>query len=354
MFDSGGMHRPLGISKGVRPKPVTVSHEALVTMGELTETKLPLLVQPAVEGVSLWEWAGGNRALLEDALAVRGAILFRDFKVETVSQFEQFVRSVSDELIEYGERSSPRTSLGGRIYTSTDHPPEQPILLHNEQSYTLDWPMKICFYCAQPALEGGRTPIADSRKIYHALDASVLTKFEQKGVLYVRNYGDGLGLPWPEVFGTHDRAEVEEHCRRASIECIWKSDGRLQTRQIRPAVRQHPRTGETVWFNHATFFHLTSLGDDASREAMLAVVGEEGVPYNTFYGDGSPIESSVLEELRETYRRESTSFVWQEHDILLLDNMLTAHGREPFAGPRKIVVAMADPVSRAAVSPFQQ
>jgi alpha-ketoglutarate-dependent taurine dioxygenase len=350
MLNSTGTQRPFGISKGVRPKPFTVSHEALVTTGELPETGLPLLVQPAVEGVSLHEWAGGNRAMLEGALAERGAILFRGFKVETAGQFEQFVRSVSDELIEYGERSSPRTNIGGRVYTSTDHPPEQPILLHNEQSYTLDWPMKISFYCARPAREGGRTPIADSRKIYRRLDPAVVSKFERNGVLYVRNYGDGLGLPWPEVFGTNDRAEVEGHCRRASIECVWKGDGRLQTRQVRPAVRRHPRTGETVWFNHATFFHLSSLGDAAAREAMLAVVGEEGAPYNTFYGDGSPIEPPVLEELRAAYRLESESFVWQEQDILLLDNMLTAHGREPFAGPRKVLVAMADPFSRVTKS----
>jgi hypothetical protein len=39
------------------------------------------------------------------------------------------------------------------------------------------------------------------------------------------------------------------------------------------------------------------------------------------------------------------AFPWQKGDILLLDNMLVAHGRAPYAGPRKVVVAMAEPVS---------
>lgn len=342
MLNPTGMPKPFGPSKGARPQAVALSTEKLVTTDALPEAGLTLLVRPALEGVNLSAWAAGNRDWVEAALAERGAILFRGFGVETVGQFEEFVRAVSGELIEYGERSSPRTSLGGRVYTSTDHPAELPIFLHNEQSYTLNWPMKICFYCVQPARQGGRTPIADSRAIYRRLDPAVVAKFERLGVLYVRNYGDGLGLHWREVFGTGDRAEVEERCRRASIECVWKGGDRLQTRQVRPAVRRHPRTNEPVWFNHATFFHFSSL-DAAAREAILAVVGEHDVPFNTFYGDGSPIEPPVLDELREAYRRETSAFAWQQHDILLLDNMLTAHGREPFVGPRHIAVAMADP-----------
>lgn len=38
-------------------------------------------------------------------------------------------------------------------------------------------------------------------------------------------------------------------------------------------------------------------------------------------------------------------FSWGKGDILLLDNMSIAHGREPYAGERKIVVAMSEPCS---------
>jgi alpha-ketoglutarate-dependent taurine dioxygenase len=34
------------------------------------------------------------------------------------------------------------------------------------------------------------------------------------------------------------------------------------------------------------------------------------------------------------------SFRWERGDVLLLDNYLVAHGRNPYEGPRKILVAM--------------
>jgi hypothetical protein len=88
-------------------------------------------------------------------------------------------------------------------------------------------------------------------------------------------------------------------------------------------------------------FHISNL-EPAVRESLLEEFGEENLPRNSYYGDGSPIESSVLDEIRGVYREESFSFPWHEGDIMMLDNFLSTHGREPFVGPRKIVVAMAE------------
>jgi alpha-ketoglutarate-dependent taurine dioxygenase len=201
--------------------------------------------------------------------------------------------------------------------------------------------MKILFCCQQTAEQGGRTPIADSREIYRRLDPSLIELFEKKLVMYVRNYGDGLGLPWQEVFQTTVREEVEEHCGRAAIVCEWKDRDRLCTRQVRPAVRTHPKSGEWVWFNHALFFHVSSLNPE-TRTAFAGLSADE-LPFNTLFGDGTPIDASLMREIREAYEQATVSFAWQTGDVLMLDNMLVAHGREPFVGPRKVVVAMADP-----------
>ena len=326
----------------LKPKPAVVSKTSLVAYdGLFSERGLPVMFRPEAEDVDLASWASANRPEVLEKLSKAGATLFRGFKIESLSQFRAFTQSICPELIEYGERSSPRTKIDDGVYTSTDHPADQPIQLHNEQSYTLNWPMKIWFFCMQPSLTGGCTPIADSRKILKRLKPQTVEKFFRKQIMYMRNYGDGLGLHWPEVFQTTDRSVVEQHCREASIEFEWKDGNRLRTRQVRPAIRTHPYTGEQSWFNHMLFFHITSLPPSV-RDAFVSGIKEEDFPFNTYYGDGSPIEPAVLEEVREAYAQETVAFPWQKGDILMVDNMLAAHGREPFTGPRKIMVAMAE------------
>jgi amino acid adenylation domain-containing protein len=341
---SGRKELKLQKLKNLKPKALNVSTESLIRTEYLPGgTKLPLVIQPQVEGINLATWAGANREFIEREVLLHGAVLFRNFQLNSLVKFEQFAETLCPDLMTYSERSSPRGTLGGHVYTSTTHPAEQSIHLHNEHSYTLRWPMKLWFYCVEPAPQGGRTPIADSRNILSRIDPRIVEKFIEKQIMYVRNYGDGLGLPWQEVFQTSDRSAVEEYCRRNAIEVEWKDDNRLRTRQVRPAVRKHPRSGVRVWFNHAAFFHVTNL-EEVERQSTLSVLSEDELPFNTFYGDGSPIEPSFLEEVRAAYREETVSFPWQKEDILMLDNMLVAHGRDPYSGPRKIVFIMADPI----------
>jgi hypothetical protein len=96
-----------------------------------------------------------------------------------------------------------------------------------------------------------------------------------------------------------------------------------------------------VWFNHAHLFHHSSLEPEVAQ-SLLSVFREEDLPRNVFYGDGTPIETSVLEEIRQIYDREAVRFTWIKGDVLLLDNFLASHGREPFTAPREILVIMAD------------
>jgi alpha-ketoglutarate-dependent taurine dioxygenase len=100
-----------------------------------------------------------------------------------------------------------------------------------------------------------------------------------------------------------------------------------------------------VWFNHATFFHISTLSQSV-REALLAEFKEEDLPNNTYYGDGTGIEPAVMDELRDAYTQEMVVSPWQEGDIVMLDNMATSHGRMPFAGPRQVLFAMAEPYTR--------
>jgi len=332
-------------SLGLRTRrAVSLSEEDLVRMEPMNETGLPLVVQPGVPGVSLATWAENHRELLTRELEKHGGLLFRGFDIPRLEEFEHTVRAISGELLEYKERSSPRHAVSGKIYTSTDYPPDQPIFLHNENSYQATWPRRIFFFCAKAAQEGGETPIADVRKVYQRVDPAVRDRFAEKGWMVVRNYEEGLGLPWQTVFQTADKAEVEAHCRRNGIEFEWKSGDRLRTRAVRRATAKHPQTGEPCWFNHATFFHVSTLAPQI-RESLLEELGEEDLPTHSYYGDGTPIEPDVLDHLRGCYQAETLAFPWQEGDILMLDNMMVAHGRSPYRGERKVLVCMSHPTS---------
>ena len=310
------------------------------------ESSLPRLYRSADPNLDLAQWVSDNLENLQSELAKYGGILFRNFGVTTPEQFEEFIRVISHDLLDYYERASPRTQVSGKIYTSTDHPANQPIFLHNENSYRRTFNKKIFFYCETPAERGGETPIADCRKVFDEISPEVRSRFIEKNWMYVRNYGDGFGLPWRVVFQTDDRRAVEEHCRGNNIDVEWKNDDRLRTSATFPPVLKHPVTGEMSWFNHATFFNLSTLEPWVQEALMEEFDHPEDMPTNTFYGDGSPIEPEVLDHLRAAYRKHTVSFPWVKGDVMVLDNTLVAHGRAPYAGPRKILVGMSEPTTR--------
>lgn len=308
----------------------------------------PLLMTPIVAGLDLAAWARDNLPLVLQKLHAHGAILFRGFGVTDATAFARVVRAVNGEPLPYEERSSPRSVVSGHVYTSTDHPPDQSIFLHNEQSYNLVFPLRLLFCCVTPAEHGGATPLADTRRIFRRLPREIVTRFLARGYMYVRNFGDRFGLSWQEAFRTSDPREVEAYCQRSGITYEWLPEGRLRTRQVRRAAGRHPFTGEPVWFNHATFFNVSTL-PHAIGDALRASLGDDDLPNDTRYGDGAPIEPEVMAALRDAYEKERVELPWQRGDVMLIDNMLSSHGRAPFSGPRLVLAAMATPFPWTAV-----
>ncbi len=286
------------------------------------------------------QWLQENKSLFDELILKQGGVLLRGFDIHSVSEFNRFAQIICPNLLNYTYRSTPRTNLGGKIYTATEYPSDQHIPLHNENSYSDSWPQKIMFYCVIAAEEGGMTPIADSRKIYKCIDATVVKQFEDKKILYVRNYSPGIDLSWEEVFQTSDKSKVEEYCKLHSINYFWNdSQPELTTKQICQATLMHPITNEKVWFNQAHLFHISSIGNEV-RNSLISEVGEANYPRNAYFGDGTPIEEGMLSHIREIYDQEKILFKWQRGDLMILDNLLMAHGRTPFSGERKIAVAM--------------
>jgi alpha-ketoglutarate-dependent taurine dioxygenase len=300
---------------------------------------LPALIEPAERGEPLLAAFPRLRSEIEAQVATVGGVLLRGFDVPSVASFRAFATAFGHPLLSYEFGSTPRTEVGGGIYTTTEYPAHQSIPLHNEQAYTRMWPMKAWFHCVTPAAEGGETPIADSRAIYRRMPARIRDRFAP-GIVYVRNYGD-FDVCWQKVFNSERRDDVEAFCRNAGIRWEWKANGDLRTIQLCQAVESHPVSGEMVWFNQAHLFHVSNLQVEV-RESLEDLLGVENLPRNAYFADGSPIPDEMLDQVRDVLEAETVSFPWQRGDVTMLDNMLVAHGRAPFEGPRNVIVAMAE------------
>lgn len=306
---------------------------------------LPLLAEPegGASADALIGWLKANRETFESWLLKHGAVLFRGFGIEGPAEFEAVTCAVSPELLDYVEGDSPRTKVTGKVYTSTEYPETYQISLHNELSYAHRWPRKIFFYCAVAPREGGETPIVDCREVLRALNPRTRERFAAKKVRYVSNAhgGGGMGKSWQDTFETTDRSQVEEYLKAGGVEFRWGADGSLHTSQVREAVITHPVTGEQVWFNQAEQWHPSML-DKKNRRALASLgIKDEEMPHYATFGDGSLLDEEELGEVRALMRERAVYFPWREGDLLVLDNILVAHGRNSFKGPRKVLVAMA-------------
>jgi len=325
----------------IRRKAVDLAHfnpirESLVS----DDQPLPLVMEPAAEQVDLTDWARNNRDYINTKLHQHGGILFRGFSLSTPQDFERVAASIYGEIYaEYGDL--PREGVAGKIYTSTPYPEDKAILYHNESSHMNAWPTRISFFCVVAAKEGGCSPIVDCRKVYQQLDPMVREKFQNLGLMYVRNFSDGLDVSWQRFFHTEDRAVVEDACAKQGFIAEWYGKDNLRVKQNCRGVLRHPVTGELSFFNQVQLHHVHCL-DPEVRDSLLSIFKREDLPRHVYYGDGSPIEDSVMDHIGEIYEKNAVRFKWREGDMVTLDNMITAHARDPFVGPRKIVVALGD------------
>ena len=295
--------------------------------------------------VALGSWLAGQRHSLDEWLHRNGAVLLRGFGVESAQEFHDVVAAIEPRLLSYVGGDSPRKAVADRIYTSTEFPPELEIGLHNELSYTRSWPDRIFFCCLVVADSGGETQIADGRKVLDQMEPTVRDRFAEKGVLYRQHLRDGNGeagpgKSWQETFETAERNEVERICRGQGMEFEWTRRG-LCTSLRNPGIITHPPTGEDCWFNQADLWHRSFDSVKAQEGcAVSEAAGEEAIGSHACYGDGSEIPIADLRAVRSAYRTSEVVFPWRAGDVLILDNVIAMHGRKPFAGDRRVLVAM--------------
>ena len=295
-------------------------------------------------------WAARHRDALRAVVTEHGSVLVRGLGLSDPAQTGAVFHRLATALMTEKEAFASRRTYSDGVYSSSKWPPNQVMCMHHELSYTLQFPGLMLFACLSAPTGGGATAVADSPAVLGALPTELVGRFEREGWLLTRNYNDEIGASFAEAFGTGDRAAVESYCRDGAIEFEWQPDGGLRTRQRRSAVVRHPVTGQRCWFNQIAFLNEWTM-DPEVHEFLVDVYGADGLPFNTRFGNGDPIGEDVVQLTNSVYEAHTAREPWQAGDLLLVDNVRTAHSREPFEGPREVLVAMADPVRLADCSP---
>ncbi|MFE3828670.1 amino acid adenylation domain-containing protein [Streptomyces sp. NPDC059092] len=286
--------------------------------------------------------ATAHRAAALAALAGSGAVMLRGLEVRTPADVAATAAALGIEPLTEREGFAPRTALAPGVHSGSHWPAEEPMCMHHELSHAATVPGTLLFACLTAPGSGGRTTVADSQQVLAALPSDLTAPFEQHGWLLRRTYHD-IGVAWPDAFGSTDRAHVDAYCAGAGIEHTWLPDDRLLTRRRRAAVVRHPRTGVPGWFNQIAFLNGLTM-DPTVREYLTDVYGPDGLPFDTAVGDGTPVTADTIERVNAVYDRFTVGEPWQTGDVLLVDNIRTAHAREPYEGPRDIAVVLGDPV----------
>ncbi|MER5830714.1 TauD/TfdA family dioxygenase [Streptomyces sp. NPDC002130] len=288
-------------------------------------------------------WAADRRDTLRELVAEQGALVVRGLGLRTPADVGSVLRQVAEHPVVEREAFAARDRHADGVYTSSAWPPHQPMCMHHELSYALECPGLMLFACLEPPVEGGATAVADATAVLHALPADLVERFAREGWLLTRAYNEGIGATLGQSFGTDDRGAVEAYCRAHAIDWSWQRDGSLRTRQHRHAVVRHPVSGLDCWFNQIAFLNEWTMTPEV-REFLVDEYGPDGLPFNTRYGNGDPVPPDVVEQINKTYEALTVRRPWQRGDLMLVDNIRTAHSREAYRGPRDIVVAMADPL----------
>jgi alpha-ketoglutarate-dependent taurine dioxygenase len=288
-------------------------------------------------------WAAEHRDPLRAVVAEHGSILVRGLGLRDAGEVAAVFARLANGLMTEREAFAPRQLHSDGVYSSATWPANQPMCMHHELSYALQVPSLMLFACLSPPSQGGATGVADSPTVLRALPVDLTERLEREGWLLTRAYNEDVGASIAEAFGTDDPDAVSAYCRANAIDFEWQPDGGLRTQQRRAAVVRHPITGERCWFNQIAFLNEWTIAPEI-REYLVDMYGEDGLPFNTRFGNGDPITEDTVLLLNEVYDANTAREPWQAGDLMLVDNIRTAHSREAFEGPRDVLVGMADAV----------
>lgn len=325
-----------------------------------TGTTLPVFIETVDPGLAkdidnASDWVAECRHELDKILLTHGAYVLRNFPVVDTASFDSIIDSYDSAAMDYSGGATLRGTVAGRIYEATRVPAEMRLPLHQEMSYLPHWPGRLSFYCHAAPTTGGETIIGDMRAAGTAIPPEFFRAVADRGVLYRRNFRDesvtrhpaldAIHRTWQDAFLTGDKAEAEAGCTTMGLEYQWNEDGSLTTEFRTGGVIEHPATGERVWFNQIPAQTMRTRTERTYGPAIKALLDEwyppgHSRPNETWFGDGGEIDPADIDAVYDALDAVAVAFPWQAGDVMVLDNVLTAHGRNPYTGDRDVQVAL--------------
>jgi alpha-ketoglutarate-dependent taurine dioxygenase len=307
---------------------------------------------------SVCAWLADHKQAVDEVVTGHGALLLHGFHaLREAADFDSAIRSISSRLRDYVGGTSPREQVLGQIMTATSTPPDWSIPLHQEMAYTTDPPARIAFFCQRPADGGGLSTLGDMGKVLQLVPAHIRDKAGEHGLRLRRTLPSertayrkpGVKKVWAEVFGTTDRAEVDQLAAAKNWQTKWLDDDTVQLYQeILPSTRRHPVSGKEVWFNQAHFFPPSCMmawakGDGRDQDWLELDEARRKHPEmldDILYGNGETITDDEALALYDVLKSVEVPIGLRASDLLIVDNTLVAHGRTAFTGRRDILVAL--------------
>ncbi|MEV0136164.1 MFS transporter [Dactylosporangium sp. NPDC050688] len=295
-------------------------------------------------------WATAHRTELDAALRSHGAVHLSGLPVRTPADLAALRDALGRAPVRPVEPFADRTDLGHDVWSAPEWGADREQCLHHDESYSLTVPGLLLFACLAPARTGGELLLGDTRAALAALPPDLAARFRAQGWRFERTFRPGFGPRPATAFGTDDVAAIERACAQRLVSVEDQRDGVLRLSRLRSALVTHPVTGEECWFNDVGFFSAWTL-DPAERALLHSSFGERGLPFDARFGDGQPIGEADHRAIVAAYEAVQVRLPWRAGDVVLVDNLLTAHGREPFTGTWDVAVAAADPLAPADCRP---
>lgn len=306
----------------------------------------PLVISPVethAQKDTLIAWLREDTGRLDSLLKAHGGLLFRGWQgLATAEEMHEVVEATQLQGMAYKGGAAVRTQLTSRVFTANESPPTEKIPWHHEMAQVPEPPTHLFFFCQLAASEGGATPILDSTEVVRRMTQKhpqFMEKLGTVGVKYVRVMTEeddptsAIGRGWKSTFLCGTREEAEAALTQLGSTWEWRLDGSLKTvTAALPAVKIDggaTRTNATAFFNSAVAAYLG--WNDARNDGKQAVQ----------FGDGEPIDPQAIEDAAAIMDEICVTFKWEAGDLLLLDNRLVMHSRQPFSGPRKILASLA-------------